>query len=227
MSTNQIISKVWSFCDTLRDDGVNVHREFTNAFPAKMIIEKDGVTTENWNRPHGSGLINPALFSPFPKNPVVAKFFKEIGWVEELGSGVRNAFKYVSAYSDGKNPVFEEGDVFKCIIPVDGDAFRSDGVTEGANDGVKIIVDTVNDTVNKTIGESVKRRLVKIILAIINSPGIKVKDILKNVETSERTLKSDLKILINSQLIVYRGSAKTGGYYLSEWVGAKLKSIAL
>lgn len=69
-----------------------VHREFTNAFPAKMIIEKNGVTTENWNRPHGNGLINAALFSPFPKNPVIAKFFKEIGWAEELGFGCEKQF---------------------------------------------------------------------------------------------------------------------------------------
>lgn len=64
-----------------------VHREFTNPFPAKFIIESDQVVTENWNRPHGHGLIDPAVFSPFPKNPVIARFFKEIGWVDELGSG--------------------------------------------------------------------------------------------------------------------------------------------
>jgi ATP-dependent DNA helicase RecG len=203
-----------------------VHREFTNAFPAKMIIEKNRVFTENWNRPHGSGLINPALFSPFPKNPVIAKFFKEIGWVEELGSGVRNAFKYVSAYSGGKNPVFEEGDVFKCMIPLDGSLMTGDTVNNSVHDTVTIISDTVNDTVNDTIGESVKKRFVKTILAIVDSPGIKIKDILKNVESSERTLKSDLKILSNIGLIVYRGSAKTGGYYLSKSLEVKLKSTA-
>jgi len=35
-------------------------------------------------------LINPASFSAFPKNPVIARFFKEIGRADELGSGVRN-----------------------------------------------------------------------------------------------------------------------------------------
>lgn len=96
-----------------------VHREFTNAYPAKMIIKADKVITENWSKPHGNGTIDPNLFSPFPKNPVIAKFFKEIGWVEELGSGVRNTYKYGKIYSDGKDPIFEEGDVFKCIIPLD------------------------------------------------------------------------------------------------------------
>lgn len=56
-----------------------VHREFSNPYPAKFIIEAKQVFTENWNKPHHTGLINPNLFSPFPKNPVIAKFLKEIG----------------------------------------------------------------------------------------------------------------------------------------------------
>lgn len=97
---------------------VLIHREFTNAFPAKLIIENDRVLTENWNRPHGNGLIDPSSFSPFPKNPIIAKFFKEIGRVDELGSGIRNTFKYCSLYGSNKPPEFIEGDIFKTIIPV-------------------------------------------------------------------------------------------------------------
>ncbi|NCB00967.1 MAG: hypothetical protein EOM67_02235 [Spirochaetia bacterium] len=44
-------------------------------------------------------------------------FFKEIGWVDELGSGVRNIYKYNKIYS-GADPEFIEGDVFKTIIPL-------------------------------------------------------------------------------------------------------------
>ena len=47
----------------------------------------------------------------------IAKFFKEIGWVDELGSGVRNIYKYNRIYS-GADPEFIEGDVFKTIIPL-------------------------------------------------------------------------------------------------------------
>ena len=56
-----------------------VHREFTNPFPAKLLIEANQVRSENWNKPHGSGAIDPVNFSPYPKNPTIAKFFKEIG----------------------------------------------------------------------------------------------------------------------------------------------------
>lgn len=94
-----------------------IHREYTNPFPAKLIIEEGKVYTENWNKPHGAGNIDPNNFSPFPKNPMIAKFFKEIGWVDELGSGVRNTFKYCKLYTPETHPEFIEGDIFKAIIP--------------------------------------------------------------------------------------------------------------
>ncbi len=94
-----------------------IHREFLNAFPAKLIIEKGLVRTENANRPHGHGLIQPDNFSPFPKNPVIARFFKEVGRADELGSGVRKMFKYCRAYG-GKNPELVEADIFRFILPL-------------------------------------------------------------------------------------------------------------
>jgi ATP-dependent DNA helicase RecG len=36
-----------------------IHREFANPFPAKFVIEKDKVFTENSNKPHGHGIIDP------------------------------------------------------------------------------------------------------------------------------------------------------------------------
>ena len=92
-----------------------IHREYMNAFPAKLIIERGQVRTENSNKPHGFGLINPETFSPFPKNPVIARFFREIGRADELGSGVRKLMKYGKAYG-GNDPELIEGDVFRIIV---------------------------------------------------------------------------------------------------------------
>jgi len=94
-----------------------IHREYTNAFPAKLIIERGQVRTENSNKPHGFGVINPADFSPFPKNPVLGKFFRQIGWADELGSGMRKLLKYGKAYG-GADPEMIEGDVFRIIVKV-------------------------------------------------------------------------------------------------------------
>lgn len=94
-----------------------IHREYLNPYPAKLVIEKDRVFTENSNKAHGSGMIDPYNFSPYPKNPNIARFFKEIGWVEELGSGVRNIYKYNKIYTGGEAE-FTEGDVFRTIVPL-------------------------------------------------------------------------------------------------------------
>ena len=41
----------------------------------------------------------------------------EIGLADELSSGMRNTYKYTQLYS-GQNPLFEEGDIFRTIIPL-------------------------------------------------------------------------------------------------------------
>ncbi len=51
----------------------------------------------------------------FPKNLAISKVFREIGLADELGSGMRNTYKYIQLYS-GENPLFEEGDIFRTII---------------------------------------------------------------------------------------------------------------
>lgn len=94
-----------------------IHREYTNAFPAKMIIERGQVRTENSNKPHGFGVLNPETFTPFPKNPVIAAFFRQIGRADELGSGMRKLMRYGKAYG-GANPELTEGDIFRIVVKV-------------------------------------------------------------------------------------------------------------
>ena len=94
-----------------------IHREYTNAFPAKLIIERGQVRTENSNKPHGFGILDPTNFTPYPKNPVISAFFREIHSADELGSGMRKMMKYGKAYGGG-DPEMSEGDVFKIVVKV-------------------------------------------------------------------------------------------------------------
>lgn len=96
---------------------VLAHREFGSAFPAKIIVEPDRIVTENWNRPQIPGKINPEAFTPYPKNPTIAKFFVNIGLADTLGSGVRNLYACSEIYSGGE-PSLEEGDVFRIYVPL-------------------------------------------------------------------------------------------------------------
>jgi len=86
-----------------------------NAFPAKIIIENNRIYSENSNKPHGSGIIIPENFSPFPKNPVIAGVFKEIVLADELGPGLRNLVKYGKFYSNSTPELVEE-DIFTCTF---------------------------------------------------------------------------------------------------------------
>ncbi len=93
------------------------HRDYSSGYVAKFLIEKDKITVENGNRAHGIGALDIKSFEPFPKNPAISKVFREIGYADELGSGMRNSYKYTMMYS-GAEPEFIEGDVFRIIIPL-------------------------------------------------------------------------------------------------------------
>ena len=95
-----------------------IHREFTSPFPAKLIIDDEGLRTENASRAMFEGRLTLADFKPMPKNPIIANFFTQIGYAEELGSGLRNLEKYARSFL-GADPVLQEGDVFVARIPRD------------------------------------------------------------------------------------------------------------
>ena len=89
-----------------------MHREYSNAFPAKLIIESKRLLTENSNNPNASGRIDPQSFSPFSKNPSIARVFREIGRADELGSGVRKLYRYCKDFC-GHDPELVEDDIFR------------------------------------------------------------------------------------------------------------------
>ncbi len=176
-----------------------IHREYTNAAPATFIIYADRVETGNANNPHGEGPIDPANFIPFPKNPLMAKFFTQLGRVEELGSGILTTSRLIKEYAGIGKAVFIEGGTFKTVIPL------PDGKTVATDD-------TVNDTV--------KKRLVQIILQLQYHPGLRINELAENFNVSEVTIKRDMQKI--RPLVEYRGSQKTGGYFLTDYMLSKL-----
>ena len=109
-----------------------MHREFTSSYTAKFVIEKDRMYVENANRASKDGFITVDNLEPNPKNPIIAAFFRNIGYADQLGSGVRKLFKY-SKYYSGKDPEFIEDDVFRIIVPLD-DSYSFDyGIEAGSS----------------------------------------------------------------------------------------------
>ena len=95
-----------------------IHREYTSSYQAKFVIERNRMYVENANRATQAAQLTPDIIEPNPKNPIIASFFRNIGYADQLGSGVRNLFKYSKIYS-GEEPVFDEGDVFRLTVPLD------------------------------------------------------------------------------------------------------------
>jgi ATP-dependent DNA helicase RecG len=95
-----------------------VHREYTNGFSTDFIIYKNAVEITNPNKTLFRGPLSPDTFSPYAKNPNIRRFFNEFRWTDEIGSGVRNVYKYLNVYANGSKPLFIEDDMFKTIIPL-------------------------------------------------------------------------------------------------------------
>lgn len=95
-----------------------VHREYTSHRSSDLIIENDKVQIINPNKALFHGPLNPETFNPYPKNPNIRKFFTAFGWTDEIGSGVKNTFKYLPIYADGARPFFWEDELFRTELPL-------------------------------------------------------------------------------------------------------------
>ena len=119
-----------------------IHREYTSSYTAKFVIEKTRMYVENACRASREGVITPDNLEPCPKNPIIASFFRIIGHADKLGSGVRNLYKYVRAYSGGE-PQIIEGDVFRIIVPLDEKLISESGPKQEVDNDTK---DKTGDT---------------------------------------------------------------------------------
>ncbi len=168
------------------------HRDYSSAFPAKLVIEKYRIFTENSNISKKIGKLDLENFNPVSKNPLIAKIFREIGLADELGSGMRNTNKYTSMYSKAL-PIFEEGDVFKTIIPLK-----------------EIATLKVGGFVNDTQNISPNERLSLIIKLIKQDNKITREMLSKQLKVSKTTISRDIKKLQAKQKLEYVGSSKSG-----------------
>lgn len=94
-----------------------MHRDIRDGHTSRIIIYKDKIICENPNSFRTMKNIDIKNYTPFTKNPTLAKFFKEIGYADELGSGVRRITENSLLYS-GKLPIFEDKEMFRLTIPL-------------------------------------------------------------------------------------------------------------
>ena len=182
-----------------------IHREYSQAFPAKLVIETDRLFTENGNKPHGHGLIDPRLFAPFPKNPAIARVFKEIGWADELGSGVRKLFHYCKAYC-GHDPEMIEDNVFRLVLTL-ADSKQDSGKMSG-----KVAVKPSGKVAVKPSGKVAVKMAVKILASMRQNPKISIPELCAQIKAPKRSIERRIKELQKAGRI-RRVGATRGGYW--------------
>ena len=167
------------------------------------MIEKDRIYTENSNKPHGYGLIDPNNFSPYPKNPVIARFFKEIGWVDELGSGVRKIHKYAKTYFGFDSKIIEEN-IFKIVFQTSGDSMRKIGPVD----------ERINERFNERIMSGLNENEKMIINFLQNQTKIYNRDAVELTKLSPAHIRRLFISLQDKKLIVATGKGRDRGYTL-------------
>ncbi|TCL54233.1 ATP-dependent DNA helicase recG-like protein [Kineothrix alysoides] len=150
------------------------------------------------------GMITPENIEPNPKNPIIASFFRSIGWLDRLGSGVRNLFKY-SKYYSGQEPEFIEGDVFRIIVPLN-EKYSYDLLNEKMNGSNSQYKSDQSDQSNQIV-ENLEERLIKL---LAEKPDIKTKEITELLGWSSSQVKYYMKKLKDDNKVTRHGTNRNG-----------------
>ena len=201
-----------------------IHREFTDARISRFIIEKDKMYTENACIPQYPGEITPDNLDPRPRNPLIAKVFREIHFSDQLGSGMRRLYHDVPLYSGFAKPQFLDGNVFRLIVPL------NDEVPSASEMDFPQKEETAQKTVEKTTQENEKTRVenektrvenektrvenektrVKILNLMRENPYITSDEIAKALSITKKGVEWQLKKLRDENTIRHVGSTKGG-----------------
>lgn len=180
-----------------------IHREYTSPYQAKFVIETEKMYVENANRAAQDALITPDNMEPSPKNPIIAAFFRNIGYADQLGSGVRNLFKYSKFYSGG-DPKFIEGDVFRIIVPL-----SHQYVEETAKSTTQTTQSTTQTT---TLTEN---PFVQSVLKLIEQePFLSQAKMAEKLGVNQNTLKYYMKKMKNNGIVERLGSSRKGKWVI-------------
>jgi len=127
------------------------------------------------------------------RNKLIALMFKECGLIEKYGSGI-DRIKRLCKEHRLPEPKFEE--IQKGFrVTVYKEKKDNEGVNEGISEGI-------NEGIN-SLYECIK-----------NNPSKRVSQIEEKLNTPAKTLERWIKKLKDEDKIEYRGSKKTGGYYV-------------
>lgn len=130
------------------------------------------------------------------RNPLIFGLFTRMQLVEKVGSGIPRMRRLMKE-AELPEPMFNTKGFFTVT-------FMKRKKVYSTNDGI------INDRLNDRL--SIRDN--QVLQILIDSPGLRTKELASLVGVSIPTMSRTLKSLIDFGLIVYRGSKKTGGYYV-------------
>lgn len=130
------------------------------------------------------------------RNPLIFGLFTRMHIVEKVGSGVPRMRRLMKE-AGLPEPEFENKGFFTV-------RFVKRKKTQN------VIDDRLNDRLN----DRLKEREKQVFQILTESPGLRTNELSSIIEVSISTLSRTLKNLVDLGLIEYRGSKKTGGYYI-------------
>lgn len=213
---------------------LEVHREYSNPSPGIFEIYSDRIVVSNWNKPAiggKSGIVSIDELYTYPKNPLLVRVFRELGLVEELGSGFRNIKKYAPVYYRDSKIEIKNDEKFIFSMTYQSVTDKSVKESEISNDNInsnvkesesdnRSIISTCIDENVPGIARKIANRMIDEIMAIYGSKQLTKQELKEQLKLSEEQIKIDLRELTKSRLLDQKGKDKH--YVLSEKVQKKI-----
>ena len=202
-----------------------VHTDYSTGYACFLEIYKDCVITRNSSRlipqvPEGNITIQ--QLGNYTKNPLLVKVFRELEWVEELGSGTRNILKYAPLYYPDYQISIQSGQQFLFSITyaevkngTDSTHIGTDKIkngTDNTHNGTDKLENGTDSTSHSgilfsglNIDNKQNKRRAGIISLISRNPSISANDLAEELSAGLRTIKRDLKFLTDIGIIRHVG----------------------
>ena len=197
--------EIWAYpLNALREAVINaiVHRNYTDQGNIQIRIFDD--TLQVWS----PGLLPPEINikkilsenRSIPKNKKLAQIFYNINLIENWGMGFHRIID--ACLQKGlQTPLFEEKAGAFVIT------FFRKKLREGINGGL-------TGGINGGLKEGINGGLKLLLHAINNNPGKRTNELARLLKISERTIENRIKKLKQQEKILFKGSKKTGGYFI-------------
>lgn len=184
----------------LREATVNaiVHNDWSSENPPKFELFSNRISISSAGG-LPSGYTKEEFLSGFssPKHPELMRVFKDLGLVEQLGTGI---IRILSVYD--KN-VFE---IYPNFLRVNFEHREQDTKQHKH--------DTTNDTISDTI--KITEIQTQIIKLVLKTPTITQNDLAEILDVSRATIARHIKVLVEEEILVRRGSTKKGYWEVVE-----------